>query len=176
MKNNKLFFSLFGMRHILYLTASGKGSGFTVPGIWPLCYTWIGYQQANGPPRVLQSKSVDHGSPCAHSEYTDNSDLVLTTAPLRCCPLFSSYFVTRQKYCSLLLISACLPITSWASGCQGPAAIAVLRTLDRLMPMMYPYAALRLIFPVIIPHIKHASSLAIAATATFFFFPFRISL
>ena len=31
-------------------------------------------------------------------------------------------------------------------------------------------------FPVIIPQTKHASSLATAATATFFFFPWRIIL
>ena len=30
------------------LTVSGKSSDLTVPGMWPLCYTWIGYLQANG--------------------------------------------------------------------------------------------------------------------------------
>ena len=30
---------------------------------WPLCYSWVGYQQANGPPRALPSNSVDHGVP-----------------------------------------------------------------------------------------------------------------
>ena len=31
-----------------FLTAPGKSSDLTVPGMWPLCYSWIGYQQANG--------------------------------------------------------------------------------------------------------------------------------
>ena len=30
------------------LTVSGKSSDLTVPGMWPLCYSWIGYLQANG--------------------------------------------------------------------------------------------------------------------------------
>ena len=30
------------------LTVSGKSSDLTVPGMWPLCYAWIGYLQANG--------------------------------------------------------------------------------------------------------------------------------
>ena len=30
------------------LTVFGKSSDLTVPGMWPLCYTWIGYLQANG--------------------------------------------------------------------------------------------------------------------------------
>ena len=30
------------------LAASGKSSDLTVPGMWPLCYSWIGYLQANG--------------------------------------------------------------------------------------------------------------------------------
>jgi len=45
-----------------YLTVSGKSSDLTVPGMWPLCYSWIGYQQANGPPWALRSTSVDHWS------------------------------------------------------------------------------------------------------------------
>ena len=32
----------------IFLTASGKSSDLTVPGMWPLCYSWIGYLQANG--------------------------------------------------------------------------------------------------------------------------------
>ena len=30
------------------LTVSGRSSDLTVPGMWPLCYAWIGYLQANG--------------------------------------------------------------------------------------------------------------------------------
>ena len=47
----------------------------TVPGIWPLCYSWIGYQQANGSPRALQSKLVDHGFSYAHAPSADGSNL-----------------------------------------------------------------------------------------------------
>ena len=38
------------------------------------------------------------------------------------------------------------------------------------------YAVLISVFSVIIPQIKHISSLVIAVTATFLFFPFRINL
>ena len=48
------------------LTASGKSHDLPVPGIWPLCYSWIGYQQANGSPRALQSKNVGHYFYCAY--------------------------------------------------------------------------------------------------------------
>ena len=34
----------------VFLTALEKSPSLTVPGSWPLCYTWIGYLQANGPP------------------------------------------------------------------------------------------------------------------------------
>ncbi len=65
-------------------TAFGKSPDLTVPGIWPLCYTWIGYQQANGSPRVLLSNSVDHGFTCAHSFIADDSNLEVITTPSRC--------------------------------------------------------------------------------------------
>ena len=48
------------------LTASGQSHDLPVPGIWPLCYSWIGYQQANGSPRALQSKNVGHYFYCAY--------------------------------------------------------------------------------------------------------------
>ena len=33
----------------IYRGAAGRGMGvLTVPGMWPLCYSWIGYLQANG--------------------------------------------------------------------------------------------------------------------------------
>jgi len=34
----------------VFLTALEKSPSLTVPGSWPLCYTWIAYLQANGPP------------------------------------------------------------------------------------------------------------------------------
>ena len=43
------FFSRHGT-FVFFLTASGKSFDLTVPGMWPLCYSWIGYLQANGPP------------------------------------------------------------------------------------------------------------------------------
>ena len=48
--------------------------------MWPLCYTWIGYRQANGSPRVLLSKGVDQRnclqSQCQHSFVVDDSNLL----------------------------------------------------------------------------------------------------
>ena len=34
--------------HLCDLSASERSSDLTVPGMWPLCYSWIGYRQANG--------------------------------------------------------------------------------------------------------------------------------
>ena len=82
----------------------------------------------------------------------------------------------RAEICSLLLISAYLPILSWAAGCQELAADAVHSTLDWQMNMMYLYTVFTLILSVIIPHTKHANSLAIAATATFLALPCLINL
>ena len=50
------------------MTASGKSLVNSVSGSLPNCYTWIGYTQANGPPRVLLSRDVDRNG----------------TAPTRC--------------------------------------------------------------------------------------------
>ena len=65
--------------------------------MWPLCYSWIGYLQANGPPRVLLSISVDHGFTCAHREVADNSNLEVITALFRYCQIFIYYLVTGRN-------------------------------------------------------------------------------
>lgn len=57
------------------LTASGKSSDLTVPGIWPLCYSWIGYLQANGPLEVQLSINVDHGFTRTHRKVADTRTL-----------------------------------------------------------------------------------------------------
>ena len=83
------------------------------------CYliTWITIARANkGETRITRTLNV-------------------ISAPSRYCQLFTSYFFA--EICSFLLISACLPISSWADGCQEPAALAVRSTLDRQMNMMY---------------------------------------
>jgi len=33
---------------LFVLSAFERCSDLTVPGMWPLCYSWIGYRQANG--------------------------------------------------------------------------------------------------------------------------------
>nr|DAW41458.1 MAG TPA: hypothetical protein [Caudoviricetes sp.] len=65
----------------VFLTALEKSPSLTVPGSWPLCYTWIDYLQANGSP--LGSTIYQRGSQCfmcAHRRNADNPDLTVTTA------------------------------------------------------------------------------------------------
>lgn len=111
----KKFF--LGLNHICLLSDSiWKEPDLTVHGMWPLCYSWIGYLQANGPPRALLSKSVDHGFTCAHRKIADNSNLEVITALFRYCQIF---IWLLAEICTLMLISACLPTTSWTVDCQG---------------------------------------------------------
>ena len=69
---NKLFSQQ--LSHLL-IDSIWKEPILTVPGIWPLCYSWIGYLQANGPPWVLLSFYVDHDFSCRQSEAANNSNL-----------------------------------------------------------------------------------------------------
>ena len=82
-KTTNFFFPHWQSSHFC-LTASGKSPDLTVPGSWPLCYSWIGYQQANGPPWALRSENVDHGFTCAHRSDADNPNLEVITAPSWC--------------------------------------------------------------------------------------------
>ena len=111
----KKFFPL-NLDHICLLSDSiWKGPDLTVLGIWPLCYTWIGYLQANGPPGALLSKGVDHGFTCTHREVADNSNLEVITTLFRYCQIF---VLLLAEICTPLLISACLYNTLWTVGCQ----------------------------------------------------------
>ena len=106
----------------------------TGPGIWPLCYSWIGYLQANGPPRALLSKSVDHGFTCSHRSNADNPNLEVITAPSGYCQIFTLLLAEiLQVTADFCLIT----FTSWTDGCQGLAASAVRSTLDWQMTMWY---------------------------------------
>ena len=106
----KKFFPL-NLDHICLLSDSiWKGSDLTVLGIWPLCYSWIGYLQANGPPGALLSKGVDHGFTCTHREVADNSNLEVITTLFRYCQIF---VLLLAEICTPLLISACLYNTLW---------------------------------------------------------------
>ena len=78
--------------------------------MWPLCYSWIGYLQANGPPGALLSKGVDHGFTCSHREVADNSNLEVITTLFRYCQIF---VLLLAEICTPLLISACLYNTLW---------------------------------------------------------------
>jgi hypothetical protein len=118
----------------------GKGPNLTVPGMWPLCYSWIGYLQANDPPRALRSKK--RGS---------RFYLKVITAPFKYCQIFIS--LPSRNNCRMLLISACLPISSWEDVCQERSlfsgALHSWLADDNDVPV---YAALKLILTVIIPH------------------------
>ena len=72
---SKLIFSF--LTDTLSPRISWKGSDLTVPGMWPLCYTWIGYRQANGSPWVPPSEYVDQRIKiqCQHSLFADDSNL-----------------------------------------------------------------------------------------------------
>ena len=109
------FFLSLNLKSHLLSDSIWKEPNLTVHGMWPLCYSWIGYLQANGPPRALLSISVDHGFTCAHRRNADNSNLKVITALFRYCQIFTLFLA---EICSPLLISAWLPTTSWAVGCQ----------------------------------------------------------
>ena len=111
----KRFFLSLNLKSHLLSDSIWKEPDLTVHGMWPLCYSWIGYLQANGPPRALLSKSVDHGFTCAHRIVADNSNLEVITALFRYCQIFA---LLLAEICSPMLISACPPTTSWAVGCQ----------------------------------------------------------
>ena len=123
------------------------------------------------PPRVLRSKSVDHrnaniakaqiAQPLQWSQLltdTDRYSIVL-------------FWQKAAVYCWLLPVCALH---------QGRLAVRVLAavhfTLGWQPDLMYLPPEAMLMLAVIIPQIKHASSLATATTATFFFFPWRIIL
>ena len=101
----KKFFPL-NLDHICLLSDSiWKGSDLTVLGIWPLCYSWIGYLQANGPPGALLSKGVDHGFTCSHREVADNSNLEVITTLFRYCQIFLfCYWQKSALRCWFLLV------------------------------------------------------------------------
>ena len=162
------------LSHLL-IDSIWKEPDLTVPGIWPLCYSWIGYLQANGPPWVLLSFCVDHDCSCQQRRNAYNSNLQSYLGSFQMLSMIYLLLFVAE-ICSLLLISAWLPTTSWADGCQEPAPLAVRITLDWQMSMMYSYINRGLILSVIIPHTKQASSLAIAATATFLALPCLINL
>ena len=90
----------------LFIDSIRKEPDLTVPGIWPLCYSWIGYLQANGPPWVLLSFCVDHDCSCRQRRNADNSNLFRFLAPPRCCQWFTCYFLWQKSavYCLFLLV------------------------------------------------------------------------
>lgn len=104
------------------LTASGKSSDLTVPGIWPLCYSWIGYLQANGPPWALRSKSVDHVFTCAHRWYADSPNLEVITAPSGYCQLFT-LFCGRKLHSAAFCLIILYSMDRWLSrACRASGA------------------------------------------------------
>ena len=64
-------------------------------GMWPFCYSWIGYRQANGSPRVLLSYGVDHIFMCTHSIFVYDSNLLVIMAPFRCHQAYGILFGFR---------------------------------------------------------------------------------
>ncbi len=57
-----------------------------------LSYSWIGYLQANDPPRVLLPKIVDHAFPCTHRGIAVSSNRFvpwLLPDTVRCFPCYS---------------------------------------------------------------------------------------
>ena len=98
---NKLFSQQ--LSHLL-IDSIWKEPILTVPGIWPLCYSWIGYLQANGPPWVLLSFYVDHDFSCRQSEAANNSNLKsywLLPDTVNC--LLVTFLQKSAVYCLFLL-------------------------------------------------------------------------
>ena len=137
-----------------------KESQFNSSRHWPLCYTWIGYRQANGFRREpCYLKSWITSMRCQHSFNAHCSNLTVITTPCRCCQ-----------------ISKCIIPFLFQTALTIDVSIGVF--LVHQMPALADACALRVrpVFPVAIPQMKHASSLATAATATFRFLPWRIIL
>ena len=91
------------LSHLCDLSASERSSDLTVPGMWPLCYSWIGYRQANGPPWALRSNSVDHRS--ANIVKTQIARTLQWSQPLTDTDRYSIVIVLAAS-CRLLLIAA----------------------------------------------------------------------
>lgn len=125
----KSYFQKFFLNpsHIcFFLTALEKSLSLTVPGSWPLCYSWIGYLQANGPP--TSSTIYKRGSQyfmCAHRRNADNSDLSVTTALFQCCQIVFLLSLAENSCSMLLFLLGCLFIIgSWLSGaCRHSGAM-----------------------------------------------------
>ena len=65
-----------------------KESQFNSSRHWPLCYTWIGYRQANGFRREpCYLKSWITSTRCQHSSNAHCSNLTVITTPCRCCQI-----------------------------------------------------------------------------------------
>ena len=65
-----------------------KESQFNSSRHWPLCYTWIGYRQANGFRREpCYLKSWITSMRCQHSFNAHCSNLTVITTPCRCCQI-----------------------------------------------------------------------------------------
>ena len=76
-RENPKLINFFFLTDTMSPRISWKGSNLTVSGMWPLCYTWIGYRQANGSPWVPLSEYVDQRTKfqCQHSFVADDSNL-----------------------------------------------------------------------------------------------------
>ena len=76
-----------------------KESQFNSSRHWPLCYTWIGYRQANGFRREpCYLKSWITSTRCQHSSNAHCSNLTVITTPCRCCQISKCIILTSRPY------------------------------------------------------------------------------
>ena len=158
----------------LFIDSIRKEPDLTVPGIWPLCYSWIGYLQANGSPWVLLSNFVDHDFSCQHRVNAYNSNLKCYQRPFRMLSMIYLFLWQKSAVYCLFLLNYPSHHGQMAVKSLPPWRCEAL--LTGRWTWCTSYTNRGLILSVIIPHTKHASSLAIAATATFLAFPCLINL
>ena len=94
------------LSHLL-IDSIWKEPDLTIPGIWPLCYSWIGYLQANGPPLVLLSILVDHDYSCQHRGNANDSNLKSYQCSFQILSIVYLFLFSWQKsavYCLFLLV------------------------------------------------------------------------
>ena len=146
--------------------------GSNSPRPWPLCYMRIGYRRS-----MVRRESCCLVSwikvyiKCQHKRFANNSDLRVLQDPVYA---FSACVVMQMIsdiICIICLIT--ILIFRWFYHRSCRIAVQYNRRLFEALTETTEYHT-HATFPVIIPHMKHASSRAIAVVATFLLTPLLI--
>ena len=110
------FFSASCFQSHLLLWQYLKRAWFNSFRHWPLCYSWIGYQQANGPPWVLLSYIVDYDYPYQQRGIAVNPNLTVITALFRYRQIFTCYLAEIMQFTAYFCLTALYIMGRWLSG------------------------------------------------------------